>query len=53
MRQRSAVVATTTFISVRLIRPSTGTKHSDFSRIGIRHGCVIKLPPLKDKEISL
>jgi len=53
MRQRSAVVATTTFISVKLIRPSTRTKHSNFSKIGIRYSYVIKLPPLKDKEISL
>jgi len=53
MRQRSAVIATTTFISVKLIKLSTGTKHSNFSKIGIRHSCVIELPPLKDREISL
>jgi hypothetical protein len=53
MRLRSAIVSTATSISIRLIRPSTGTRHKDsFNIIGKRHNCFIKLPPLRIERLA-
>jgi len=53
MRLRSAIVSTVAFIGIRLIRPSTGTRHGDnFNVIGRRHSCFIKLPPLRIKRLA-
>jgi hypothetical protein len=53
MQLRSAIVSVTTFISIKLIRPSTGTRHKDsFNIISKRYNCFIKLPPLKIEKLA-
>jgi hypothetical protein len=53
MRLQSAIISAAAFIGIRLIRPSTGTRHRDsFNVIGKRHNCFIKLPPLKIKKLA-
>jgi hypothetical protein len=53
MRLRSAIISAAAFISIRLIRPSTGTRHKDsFNVIGKRYNYFIKLPPLKIKRLA-
>jgi len=53
MQLRSAIVSTIAFIVIRLIRPSTGTRHKDnFNVIGKKYSCFIKLPPLKIKRLA-
>ena len=53
MQLQSAIVSTVAFIGIRLIRPSTGTRHKDnFNVIGKRYNCFIKLPPLKIKRLA-
>ena len=53
MRQQSIIISIITFINIKLIKPSIRTKYNNFNKINIRYNCVIKLPFLKDKEISL
>jgi hypothetical protein len=53
MRLQSAIVSAAAFIGIRLIRPSTGTRHRDsFNVIGRRYSCFIKLPPLRIKRLA-
>jgi hypothetical protein len=53
MQLRSAIISTATFIGIRLIRPSTGTRHGDsFNVIGKRYSCFIKLLPLKIERLA-
>jgi len=53
MQLRSAIIFAITFISIRLIKPNTGTKHgNNFNIIGKRYSCFIKLPPLKIKRLA-
>jgi hypothetical protein len=53
MRLQSAIIFIATFIGIRLIRPSTRTRHKDsFNVIGKRYSCFIKLPPLKIKRLA-
>jgi hypothetical protein len=53
MRLRSAIVSAATFISIKLIRPNTGTRYKDsFNIIGKRYSYFIKLPPLKIKRLA-
>jgi len=53
MRLQSAIVSTIASISIKLIKPNTGTKHRDnFNVIGKRHSCFIKLLPLKIKRLA-
>jgi hypothetical protein len=53
MQLRFAIVSTTTFINIKLIKPNTKTKHKDsFNVIGKRYSCFIKLPPLKIKRLA-
>jgi hypothetical protein len=53
MQLRSAIISIATFIGIRLIRPSTRTRHKDsFNIIGKRYSCFIKLPPLKIKRLA-
>jgi len=53
MRLRSAIVSTVAFIGIRLIRPSTGTRHKDnFNVISRRYNCFIELPPLKIERLA-
>jgi hypothetical protein len=52
MQLRSAIISIT-FISIKLIRPSTGTRYKDnFNVISKRYNCFIKLPPLKTKRLA-
>jgi hypothetical protein len=53
MQLRFAIISAATFIGIKLIKPSTGTKHKDsFNVIGKRYNCFIKLPPLKIKKLA-
>ena len=53
MQLRSAIISIATFIGIRLIRPSTRTKHKDsFNIIGKRYSYFIKLLPLKIKKLA-
>jgi hypothetical protein len=53
MRLQSAIVSAAASISIRLIRPSTGTRHKDsFNVIGKRYNCFIKLPPLRIERLA-
>ena len=53
MRLRFAIISAITFISIKLIRLNTRTKHKDsFNIIGKRYNCFIKLPPLKIKKLA-
>jgi hypothetical protein len=53
MRLRSAIISAAAFISIRLIRPSTGTKYKDsFNVISKRYSCFIKLLPLRIKKLA-
>jgi hypothetical protein len=53
MQLQSAIVFIVAFISIKLIRPSTGTRHKDnFNVIGKRHSYFIKLPPLRIKRLA-
>jgi hypothetical protein len=47
MRLRFTIISVA-FISIKLIKPSTGTKYKDnFNVIGKKYNCFIKLLPLK------
>ena len=53
MRLQSAIISTITSIGIKLIRPSTGTRHKDnFNVIGKRHSYFIKLLPLKIERLA-
>ena len=53
MRLRSAIISAATFVGIRLIRPSTGTRHEDsFNVIGRRYNCFIELPPLRIERLA-
>jgi hypothetical protein len=53
MRLRFAIISATTFIGIRLIKPSTGIRYKDsFNVIGKRYNCFIKLLPLKIKRLA-
>jgi hypothetical protein len=53
MRLQSAIVSAAAFINIKLIRPSTGTRHGDsFNVIGKRYSYFIKLPPLKIERLA-
>jgi hypothetical protein len=48
-----AIISATAFISIKLIRPNTRTKHKDnFNIINKRYSYFIKLPPLKIKRLA-
>jgi hypothetical protein len=53
MRLQSAIISAITFINIKLIKLSTGTRHKDsFNVIGKRHNCFIKLLPLKIERLA-
>jgi hypothetical protein len=53
MRLRSAIISAAAFINIRLIKPSTGTRHGDsFNVIGRRHSYFIKLLPLRIERLA-
>ena len=52
MQLQSIIVFTTTFISIKLIKPSTRIKHSNFNKINIKYSCIIELPSLKIKRLA-
>jgi hypothetical protein len=53
MQLQFAIVSAATSIGIRLIRPSTGTRHKDsFNVIGKRYSCFIKLLPLRIERLA-
>jgi hypothetical protein len=53
MRLQFIIISAVAFISIKLIKPSTGTKYKDsFNIIGKRYSYFIKLPPLKIKRLA-
>ena len=53
MQLQSAIVSTVAFIGIKLIRPSTRTRHKDnFNIIGKRYNYFIKLLPLEIKRLA-
>jgi hypothetical protein len=53
MQLQSAIVSAATFISIKLIKPSTRIKYKDsFNVISKRYSCFIKLLPLRIKRLA-
>jgi len=53
MRLRFTIISIVAFIGIKLIRPSTGTRHGDnFNVIGRRYSCFIKLLLLRIERLA-